>query len=143
VRNPHCWIIGEIELESVGDLLGTPGRCPAPILAPPVSPTDPPNVWTSQQRAVQFRHGASQTLLHVLAERSVDGELRHFRAPSTPIGMPLGSQGTIFQIAAAGRGVPSQFSRDRRWRAVHAPGDCSNAVASGAQERDVLPLDEG
>ena len=93
-------------------------------------------------RPVQFRHGPCETVLHVLAQRIIDGELGAFRAPGTPIGMPLCRQGTIIQITAAGRGIPSQLPRDRRWRAVQAPGDRAHATAAGAQERDFLPLDE-
>jgi len=66
VRNLHRRIIGEIELEPMGDLLGTPGRRPAPVLAPPVTATDPPNIRAGPVRPVRFRHGACETVLHVL-----------------------------------------------------------------------------
>jgi hypothetical protein len=142
-RSPHRWIIGEIELDPVGDLLGTPGRRPAPILASPVTATDPPYIRTCDGHPVHFRHSASETVLDVLAERIVDGELRHFGSPSTPIGVPLGSQGSVVQGTAAGGGVPTQFPRDRGWRTVKPSGDRAHAVGAGAQERDFLPLDEG
>ena len=115
VRNPHCWIIGEIELEPVGDLLRTPGHRPAPVLASPVATTDPADLWAGEVRPVHSGQGTCETVLHVLAERSVDGELRHFGSPSTPVGMPLGSRSSVVQGTAAGRGVPTQFAGNRGW----------------------------
>lgn len=64
------------------------------------------------------------------------------RTPRTPIGMPFGRQGTVVHIATARRGIPSQFSRDRRWRAIQAPGDCADTTAASTQQRDLLSLDE-
>src|SRR5215210_4386403 len=116
VRDPHGRIIGEIEVQPMGDLLRAPGHRPAAVLASPVTTTNPPNARTCQMRPVKFRHGARETILHVLTERIVDGELRSFRSSRTPIGMPLGRQGTVVQIAAAGCGISAQFPRDRRWR---------------------------
>src|SRR5438309_2071965 len=63
--------------------------------------------------------------------------------PSAPIGMPLGRQGTVVEIATARRSIPSQFPRDRRWRAMQTSGDCAYATAAGAQQRDLLSLDKG
>jgi hypothetical protein len=108
-----------------------------------VTTTDPAYAWTGEMRAVQFRHGPCEPVLHVLAQRIIDGELGAFRAPGTPIGMPLCRQGTVVQIAAAGRGVPPYLPRDRRWRAVQVPGDRAHATAAGAQQRDFLSFDEG
>jgi hypothetical protein len=108
MRDPHGRIIGEIELEPVGNLLGAPGRRPASVLASSVTPTDPPHIGTCQERPVEFADRARQGILHVLAECLVDGKLRQFRSPRTPICMPLGRQGTIVEIATARRGIPSQ-----------------------------------
>ena len=143
MRDPHRRIIGEIELEPVGDLLGAPGRRPAPVLTSSVTATDPSYVRTCQGRSVHFRDGASESSLDIVAERIVDGELGHFGSPSSPIGMPLCRQGTVVEVATAGRGIPSQFPRDRRWRTMQAPGDRAYATAAGAQQRDLLSFDEG
>jgi hypothetical protein len=62
---------------------------------------------------IQLRHGACETILHVISERTVDGEFCAFWAPGTPIGMPLSRQGTVVQIATARRGIAPQFARDR------------------------------
>ena len=105
------------------DLLGTPGGRPAPVLAPSVPASDPPNRWAGQVRPIQLRDGAGETILYVLPERVIDGELCRFGPPRTPIGMPLCRQGAVVQIANTCRGIPSQFPRDRRWRAMQAPGD--------------------
>jgi hypothetical protein len=109
VRNPHGRIIWEIDLETVRDLLGTPRRGPTPVLAPAVPTTDPAYIRSCQTRAIHFGDGACETILHVLPQRSVDGELRWLGSPSTPIGMPLGSRGSVIQLTTAGRGIPSQF----------------------------------
>jgi hypothetical protein len=118
MRDPHGRIIGEIELDPVGNLLGAPRRRPAPVLASSMTPTDPPHIGTCQERPVEFGDRARKSILHVLAEGLIDGKLRQFGPPSTPICMPLGRQGTVVEIATAGRGIPSQFPRDRRWRAL-------------------------
>src|SRR3954454_1665750 len=100
MRDPHGRIIGEIELEPVGNLLGTPRRRPAPVLAPPVPPADPSPRGTCQACAVELGDRARQSILYVLAERIIDSKLRHFGTPSPPIGMPLGGQGPVVVSAA-------------------------------------------
>jgi hypothetical protein len=121
MRDPHRRIIGEIEVEPVGNLLRAPRHRPAPVLASPVTPADPAHIGTCQERPVEFGDSARQSILYVLAERIIDGKLRHFGTPSPPIGMSLGGQGAVVEIAAAGRGIPAQFPRDGRRRALQAP----------------------
>jgi len=71
MRYPHGRIIGEIELEPVGDLLGAPRHRPAPILASPVTTPHPAYLGPGEPHPVQLRHSACETVLHVLAQRSV------------------------------------------------------------------------
>ena len=40
------------EAQSVGDLLRAPGHRPAPVLASPVTTTDPTYAWTREMRSV-------------------------------------------------------------------------------------------
>jgi len=67
MRDPHGRIIGEIELEPVGNLLGAPRRRPTSILAPPMPPADPPHIGTCQPCAVELGDRARQSILYVLA----------------------------------------------------------------------------
>jgi hypothetical protein len=101
MRDPHGWIIGEIELEPVGNLLGAPRRRPAPVLASAVTPTNPPHIGARHERPIEFGDRTCQSILHVLAERMIDGKLRHFGTPSPPIGMPLSGQRAVVEIATA------------------------------------------
>jgi len=104
--------------------------------------TDPAYVWANEMRPIKLRHGPCESVLHVVAQRIVDGELGAFRASRTPIGMPLGRQGPVVEITAAGRGIPAQLPRDGRRRAMQAPGDRAYATAAGARQRDLLSLEE-
>jgi hypothetical protein len=107
-----------------------------------VATTDPTYVWTGEMRPIKLRHGPCEPVLHVVAQRIMDGELGAFRASRTPIGMPLGRQRTVVEITAAGRGISPQFPRDGRRRAMQALGDGAYATAAGAQQRDLLSLEE-
>ena len=97
----------------MSDLLGAPRCRPAPILAAPMATTDPPHIRASRTRPVNSPDGAREMVLHVAPQCGVGSELGRLWAPRTPIGIPLGRCGSVLQGAAAGRGVPSQFSGDR------------------------------
>jgi hypothetical protein len=54
--------------------------------------------------------------------------------------MPLRSGGPIFQSAAAGRSIPTQFARDRRRRSPKLAGNGPNTMALNPQDGDLFAL---
>jgi len=50
VRDPHRLIIGEVQPQTMGDLLRTPRVAPTPILAPAMTTADPPASIVQQGR---------------------------------------------------------------------------------------------
>jgi hypothetical protein len=142
VRDPHGPIIGEVDPESVGDLLRAPRPGPAPVRAAPVTPPNPTNLGTWHRRAVGRGDPAGEPVLHVLAQRVVGGELGQLRAPGAPVGMPLRRRGAIVQTAAAGRGVTAQLPRDRCGVSAEPARDLAHPDALGSQDCDLFALRE-
>ena len=114
VRGPHRLIIGEIDPQTVSNLLRAPRASPTAVLAAPVTAPDPANVRASNSLPVRAGDHPSEPVLHVSPQRVVPGQLGQLRAPTTSIGMPLHSRGPILQVTAASRGVTAQLTRDRR-----------------------------
>src|SRR6266571_3628368 len=135
-------IIGEVEREPVRDLLGTPRARPATIVPPTMAAADPAHGGTSDARAVRRRDRPREPLLHVPPQRLVRRELGRLRSTRAPIGVPLRRRGTVLKPAAAGRGVPTQLTRDRRRRTPKPPRDLPHSCAAHAKQRDLLPLAE-
>jgi hypothetical protein len=109
VRDAHRLVVGEVEREPPGDLLGTPRGRPAPVLAAAVPAAAPPYARTGQRPPVRRRDRACKPLLDVAPQRLVPGELRRLEAPRPSVRVPLGGDGPVLQIAAAGRRVAPQF----------------------------------
>jgi hypothetical protein len=105
-----------------------------------MAPTDPLHVGTVDRDAVRPLHSAGQTDLHIAAQHRAHGELGGLRAPRAPVGMPLRGRGPVLESAAAGRGVAPQFPGDRRRRPTELARDLPHPGATGAQDRDLLPL---
>src|SRR5207247_809921 len=75
VRDPHRLIIGEVDRQAVRDLLWTPSRRPAPILAATMPASDPTDVRASDLGPVRALDHAGQAVLDVLAQPVILGEL--------------------------------------------------------------------
>ena len=85
---------------------------------------------------------ARQPILHIRPQRQVDRHLRWLRPLSRPFSMPLRRGGPILQLATARGSVAAQFTRDRRSRPPHVPGDLPHAGALRMLDRKLLPLGE-
>src|SRR5512139_1128485 len=63
VRDPHAFIIREIQREAIGDLLGAPGRGPAPILTARLVAALPlSRWWTFHDCSVDGSHHTRKTV---------------------------------------------------------------------------------
>ena len=80
---------GKIDSEPVSNLLRTPRPRPASLLAAPVPPTDPAHIWSRHAGPVSSGDDACESVLHILAQFVVRGELRDFRTSGAPVGVPL------------------------------------------------------
>src|SRR6266498_3517166 len=99
----------------LGDLLGTPRHRPAAVLAAPVAPSHPADVWARNGGAIRRSEHPGPPVLHVVPQGLVGGELGGLRTPGTPVDVPLRSRSPVVQPAAAGGRVAAQPPRDRRW----------------------------
>ncbi len=133
-------IVQNVQPQAMGNLLRAPRRSPPPMLPPPVSATFPGYRRPGNRSPARRDDDASQSILHIRPQRRVDRQLRRLRAPGGPFSMPLSGARPIHQAAAARRGTASQFSRDRRRRTPHLPGNLPYPRALGTQDRKLLPL---
>jgi transposase-like protein len=136
----HRLIIGEVQAQPVGDLLGAPRTRPAPVLPPAVAAADPLHLRAVDGDPVRALHRPRQAVLHVAAQLGIHGELRGLGAPRPLVGVPLGGRGPVLEPAAASRSVTTELSGDRRRRAAELTRDLPDAGAAGAQKSDLLPL---
>src|SRR4051794_14015113 len=89
VRDPHPRIIGELQLESLGDLLRTPPAHPAAILAVRlVAPLPRRRGRPGHRRPARGHDHPGKPLLHVLAQPRAAGQLGRLRALPAAIGVP-------------------------------------------------------
>jgi hypothetical protein len=109
VGDPHGPIIGEVDPESVRDLLRTPRGGPAPVLTASVAPPDPAHLRARDRGAVRSGDHPGEPVLHVVAQGVVGGEFGGFRAPGPAVGVPLRGGGPVVQPAAAGGRVAAQL----------------------------------
>ena len=112
VGDPHRIILGEIDPEPVSDLLRTPRARPASLLPPTVVPAGPAHIWARHARPVSGGDDACKSVLHILAQFVVHGELRDLRTPGASVGVPLGTCGSILQVATTGHSVPTQLEAE-------------------------------
>src|SRR5918995_596068 len=113
VRDPHRLILREVNPQSVRDLLRAPRPRPTPILAPPVSTTDPGHIGTRHELAVRPGDPPREAVLHVLAKPFVLGELGDLRAAGTPLCVPLRCRRPVLEAIRASGGVAAELPRDR------------------------------
>jgi hypothetical protein len=76
VRDPHRLIIGEIDRQSVGDLLRAPGRRPPAILTAGFVATLPRRIRAQHRRSIGRTDHAGQAVLHVAAQPFIGDQLR-------------------------------------------------------------------
>ncbi len=143
VRDPHRFIIGEVRLEPVRDLLRTPRLGPAAVLPsrlvaslprrhtrpcrrPPVRPLDLPG----------------QPRLHIGAQPLVGHQLGRLRSPCRQLRLPVRDRRSILLLPATGGRAGPQFPADGRRRPAQPTRDLANPRASGLEQRDVLTFRE-
>src|SRR6266581_401646 len=141
VRDPHGIIIGEVRPQPVRDLLRAPRGRPAPVLAAPVTPTDPADVRAFRPGPILGPpHRAGEPVLDIAPQRLVHGQPGGLRAPGPPAGVPLGRAGPVLQAAAAGRGIAPQLPGNRRCRPTQLARDLADTDAPRIQDSDLLAL---
>ena len=141
VRDPHRRIIGELELEPLGDLLRAPRAHPPPVLSARLVAALPrPRDRPCRGRAVRQAHLAREALLHVLTQPRVGSELGRLGPPRDQLGLPLRHRRPVLELVAPRRGVAPQLPRDRRRRAPQPPRGLAHPDPLRLQDRDLLAL---
>jgi hypothetical protein len=107
-----------------------------------VTSPDPTHLWAWYRRTVWGSDYATETVLYIPPQLVVCREFRDLRATRPPVGMPLGSRGSVFQISASSRGVPPQFTRDRRRGSAELPRNLTHSAALGMKKSDLFSLGE-
>ena len=80
-----------------------------------MTPADEPDRRAGNEATVGPRDRPGETVLHVLAQRTVGGELRDLRSAGAPLCVPLGGRRSIEHLAAAGRRVaPAAHARSSK-----------------------------
>jgi hypothetical protein len=111
VADTHRFIFREVAREAPSNLLRAPRTSPPPRLSPPV-PTSLPCHHRPRNHRAAWRHDhASQPLLHVLAQLSMDRELRRLGPARGAIRMPLGRRRSVLE-AAGTRAALRRSSRE-------------------------------
>ena len=112
MRDPHGLIIREISPQPPGDLLGTPGGGPAPVLAARLVPARPmPRHRSGNDLAAGRADRPGQPVLHVLAQLLVRHQPGGLRAGGPAIAVPLRNHSPVDQRAAPGARVAPQLPR--------------------------------
>ncbi len=139
--DPHRLIIGKLDLQPVGDLLGAPRRRPPAVLAARLVAALPcPGRGPGHRCTTRPANLTGEPLLNVVAQPLVGGELRRLRAPGHQLRLPLRDRSPVLELAATRGRVAAQLPRNCRRRPIQAPGDLANARASRPQQRDLLAL---
>src|SRR5207245_368640 len=123
VRDPHRVIIREVDPEPIRDLLRAPRPRPAPVLTTAVPAADEANGRPRHSLAVWSGDRAGETLLHVLAQRVIRGQLRDLRSARTALRMPLRGRRPVLQAVGARGRVAAHLPRDRRRGPVQPTSD--------------------
>jgi hypothetical protein len=107
-----------------------------------MTPADPAHLWAPDGAAVRSLDLAGETVLDILAQIFVGGELGSLGTPGTPLGVPLRRCGSILKLAAARGGIATQLAGDRRRRTAQRTCDLSHATPAGMQNRYLLAFGE-
>src|SRR5699024_8780441 len=111
VTDTHGFIIGEVDLQTISDLLGAPCRRPSPVGPVGLVQSLPrPRRGTRDNRAVRQADVAGEPVLHVLTKPRVLNELRGLRAFRSLLGLPLGNRGPVLLLPATSRSIAAQFT---------------------------------
>jgi len=129
-------------LQAVSDLLRAPRLAPAAICAAAVTSANPAHLRARHRAAIRSLDSAGETILDILAQMLVGGELRSLGTLGTPLGVPVRGRGALLKLAAARRGIAAQLPRDRRRTTAQRTCDLSHATPAGAQYRDLFPFSE-
>jgi hypothetical protein len=143
VGDPHGLIIGEVDPESVRDLLRAPRHRPSPIGPAAVTAADEPHCGTRDELTVGPSDLACQAVLDVVPQPVVGGQLGDLRPTGASLGMPLRSRRPIRQLVAVRRRVAAKLPRDRRRRTTEPSSDLTHAEPLRMQDCDLLALGEG
>ena len=106
-----------------------------------MAPADPAHLRPRYRGTVGPRDRAGKTILHVLPQRVIRGQLRDLRAARAALGVPLRRRRPIHDRVAARRRIAAQLPRDRRRRPTPA-SDPAHAHVLGVEDRDLFPLGE-
>jgi hypothetical protein len=106
-------VVWEVDGKPVGDLLGTPSRGPSTRLSPAMAAPLPADAWSSLGCTVGRRDQATKSVLHILTQSLVPGELRSLRTPCATVCMPLRRCSSIVEVPAAGGRIPPDLPGNR------------------------------
>src|SRR5262249_1664097 len=140
MRDPHRVILGEVDAESVRDLLRAPRPRPAPVLTTAVPTTSEAHLRAGHRLAVGPRPRAGGPVLDVLPQRGILGQLRDRRTARTALRVPLRRRRPVLQAVRARGRVATQLPRDRRRRPIQPGGDLAHPDTLSAKDRDLFPL---
>src|SRR4029453_11884139 len=143
VADPHGLIIGELDLQPLGDLLGAPSLHPTAVPAVRLVLAVPSRPRRPDCAAIRKLHSSREPVPHPDAEPVVDTQLRKLRATSTPLGMPLCERRPILETKRPCRRVAAQLPRDRRRRPAEPTRDLAHTELLRTPDRNVLTLREG
>src|SRR3546814_4741252 len=91
----------------------------------------PYHIGSAEADAVRVRDLSGETLLDIVAQCCVRGQLARLWPPSRPIGVPLRGARSIIEAPAPRGGIALQLARDRAWRPSKLTGDGSDPRALG------------
>src|SRR3546814_9906626 len=89
----------------------------------------PYHIGSAEADAVRVRDLSGETLLDIVAQCCVRGQLARLWPPSRPIGVPLRGARSIIEAPAPRGGIALQLARDRAWRPSKLTGDGSDPRA--------------
>ena len=98
--------------------------------------------WTMYRCPARGDDRAGQPVLHIAAQRCVDGQLGQLWTAGRAVRVPLRIDGPVIQTTAARGRIASQLTRDRGRRPPEATRDVPHAMTLGAQQRELLAFRE-
>ena len=113
VADAHGLVPRVIDQKPTSDLLGAPGRRPAPALPVNGPSLFPYHLGALEGDATRVCDFAGQTLLHIFAQSRTNCQLARPRPPGRTISMPLGGTGSVIEFTAARGSIASHFPRNR------------------------------
>ncbi len=134
--------MGELDPEPVRDLLRTPRLRPPPVASPPPTATRPAHFGSWHRLAVRSSDLPTEAILHILTKLFVGGQLRHLRAASTPLRVPLRSCCPTNHTTTTGRRVTPQLTADRRCATTQPAADLPHPNTLRMKNGDLFPFDK-